>query len=224
MKKVLVISPHPDDETLGAGGTLLKHKSQGDKIYWCIVTTIKSGYRGWDLGFSKDAVKKRDKEIEQVAKMYNFDDVFRLEFPTMRLDEVNMSELINAFSNVINKVKPNILYIPFYGDAHSDHRIVFDALRPFFKSFRYPFVKKILMMEIISETDSQFREIFNPNVFVDISDFLERKIEIMKIYKSEVGEHPFPRNEQNIRSLACYRGSQCNCRYAESFMLLKEIT
>jgi len=156
--------------------------------------------------------------------MYNFDDVFRLEFPTMRLDEVNMSELINAFSNVINKVKPNILYIPFYGDAHSDHRIVFDALRPFFKSFRYPFVKKILMMEIISETDSQFREIFNPNVFVDISDFLERKIEIMKIYKSEVGEHPFPRNEQNIRSLARYRGSQCNCRYAESFMLLKEIT
>lgn len=202
MNKVLVIAPHPDDETLGCGGTLLRHKSEGDIIYWCIVTDMKESY-----GFTKDKVEKRQNEIKKVSGMYGFEDVFNLSFRPMGLTSSSIPALIKAFGDIISKIKPNILYIPHYNDPHSDHRIVFDALRPYFKSFRYPFIKKILMMEIPSETDHQFISSFQPNVFVDISNFIDDKIEIMKVYESEVGEHPFPRSVESIRSVAICRGS-----------------
>ena len=224
--RVLVVAVHPDDETLGCGGTLLKHKANGDEIYWIIVTTIKDGYRGWDLGFSEEVIEKREKEIKKVANMYNFDGVFRLKFPTMRLDEISMSELIDAVSKVFKKVKPNIVYLPFKSDVHSDHRKVFEASFSCVKTFRYPFIKKVLMMETISETDfapATKEDAFVSNVFVDISDVFEKKLEIMKIYESELGTHPFPRSIETIEALAKVRGAQAGCKYAESFMLLKEI-
>ena len=226
MSKVLVIAVHPDDETLGCGGTLLKHKANGDEIYWVIVTTIKNGYRGWDLKFSEEVIEKRDEEIEKVTKMYDFDGVFKLEFPTMRLDEVSMSELIGTISKVFNEIKPNIVYLPFKSDVHSDHRKVFEASFSCVKTFRYPFIKKILMMETISETDfapATKEDVFVANVFVDVSEFFEKKLEVMQIYESELGTHPFPRSIETIEALAKVRGAQVGNKYAESFMLLKEI-
>ena len=53
--------------------------------------------------------------------------------------------------------------------------------------------------------------------------FIDKKIDIMKVFESEIGDHPFPRSERNIKALATYRGASSNCNYAESFMLLKEI-
>ena len=224
MNKVLVIAVHPDDETLGCGGTLLKHKANGDEIYWLIVTTIKNGYRDWDLGFSEEMTKKREEEIKKVSEMYNFNDIFRLEFPTMRIDEISMSELIGNISKVFNDIKPNIIYLPFKNDVHSDHRKVFEASYSCTKIFRYNFIKKIYMMETLSETDfADITNSFISNVFIDISDFFYKKLEIMRIYESEIGKHPFPRSLETIEALAKIRGAQGGCKYAESFMLLKEI-
>lgn len=82
------------------------------------------------------------------------------------------------------------------------------------------------MGETISETEfapSTKEYCFQPNVFIDISEYIDKKIEIMEVFKSEVGQHPFPRSSQNIRALANFRGASCNCNYAESFVLLKEI-
>jgi len=138
-----------------------------------------------------------------------------------------MSELISKISSIINKVKPNIIYLPFKGDVHSDHKYIFDAAYSCTKVFRYPFIKKIYMMETLSETEfslSTKEDSFVPNVFVDISEYMDRKIEAMKIYESEMGDHPFPRSERNLRALATYRGATSRCNYAESFMLLKEIS
>ena len=82
------------------------------------------------------------------------------------------------------------------------------------------------MIETISETEfapSLKQDSFIPNTFVDISKHIEEKIKIMNVYKSELGQHPFPRNEKNIRALATVRGATAGCDYAESFILLKEI-
>ncbi|WP_158335645.1 PIG-L deacetylase family protein [Campylobacter concisus] len=214
---VLVIAVHPDDETLGCGGTLLKHKASGDEVHWLICTTIDK---------TNSYYKTREDELKIVADAYKFNSVNNLRLKTMQVDEYGMSSLIDKISNVINTIKPNIIYLPFNGDVHSDHRKIFEASYSCTKSFRYPFIKKIYMMEILSETEfapSTKEDSFIPNTFVDISAYFEKKIEIMKIFKSEISMHPFPRSERNLKSLATLRGATAGCEYAESFVLLKEI-
>jgi LmbE family N-acetylglucosaminyl deacetylase len=215
--KVLIVAVHPDDETLGCGGTLLKHKTDGDEIHWLICTTIDKEHSYYN---------QRENEIEKVANAYGFDTLHNLRLKTMQVDEYSMSDLIGKISKVVNEINPNIIFLPFKGDVHSDHRKIFEAAYSCTKSFRYPFIKKIYMMETLSETEfapSTKEDIFVPNVFVDISEFMEKKIEIMKVFESEIAEHPFPRSERNLRALATLRGATCGCEYAESFVLLKEI-
>ncbi|MCK5110893.1 MAG: PIG-L family deacetylase [Arcobacteraceae bacterium] len=215
--KVLCIAVHPDDETLGCGGTLLKHKENLDEISWLICTQTNP---------QNDFYKIREEEIKTVSKKYNFDNVYNLKLNTMQIDEYSMSDLISQISKIINEIKPNIIYFPFRGDVHSDHRKIFEAAYSCTKSFRYPFIKKIYMMETLSETEfapAINEDSFIPNVFVDITQFIDEKIEIMRTFKSEISEHPFPRSEKNIKALATFRGATAGCEYAESFILLKEI-
>lgn len=219
--KILVVAVHPDDETLGCGGTLLKHKANGDEIYWLIITEAKV-----EDGFDVKSIEKRKNEIKKVSKLYQFSKTINLELATMRIDEYSMSELINKISKAINEIEPNIIYLPFKGDVHSDHRKIFEASYSCTKSFRYPFIKKIYMMETLSETEfapSTKEDSFIPNVFVDISEYMDKKLEIMKIFESEMDKHPFPRSVRNIKALGTFRGATAGCEYAESFILLKEI-
>jgi len=221
MNKILVIAVHPDDETLGCGGSLLKHASNNDEIHWLIATDIKKSD-----GFEKKVIEKRNNEISMVEKLYGFKSVNRLGLSTMRVDEYSMSELIGKISKVINDVRPNTIYLPFKGDVHSDHRCVFEAAFSCTKVFRYPFIKKIYMVETLSETEFSSgtnEDSFVPNVFVDISMFMDKKLEIMSLYEGELGEHPFPRSLRNLLALATLRGATAGCEYAESFVLLKEI-
>ena len=218
MNKVLVISPHPDDETLGCGGTLIRHKKEGDEIHWLIMTSVNSS--------EKKIHSVKEKEIEEVSKAYNFDSTSRTKFLTSELDSAPRKEIIQVISKVFEEIQPNYLYLPFKNDIHSDHSIVFDAAASCTKSFRYPYVKKVMIYETISETEFSIRpdrEQFKPNLWIDISDYIDEKIEIMSLYESEIGKEPFPRSEQNIRSLAKFRGSTVGALSAEAFILLKEI-
>ncbi len=217
MNKILAIAVHPDDETLGCGGTLLKHKANGDEIHWLICTSIDKSHPYYET---------REKEIKKVSKMYDFDSVHNLRLKTMQVDEYAMSELVGKISKIINEIKPDTIYLPFKGDVHSDHRKIFEASYSCTKSFRYPFVKKIYMLETLSETEfapSCKEDSFIPNVFVDISKYMSKKLKIMNVFESEISPHPFPRSARNIKALATYRGASCGCEYAESFVLLKEV-
>lgn len=226
-KKVIVIAVHPDDETLGAGGTLLKHQANGDEIHCIFCTDIFESE-----GFSKEQIDTREQEIQEICKSYNFASIHRLGLKTTKIDEYNTSYLVSLFSQIFTKIKPNILYLPFAYDVHSDHRIIFQAAFSCTKSFRYPSIEKILMMETLSESEfapTLPNQSFIPNVFVDISAFFEKKCEIMKIYQSELGKSPFPRSIENIEALATFRACTMGGKetvdtklYAESFMLLKE--
>ena len=221
MNKILVIAVHPDDETLGCGGTLLKHKANGDEIHWLIATDIKESE-----GYGISTIKKRNKEITKIEDLYGFTSVNKLDLSTTKVDTYSMSVLVSKISSVIDRIKPDIIYLPFKGDVHSDHKYIFDAAYSCTKTFRYPFIKKIYMMETLSETEfapSTKEDSFVPNVFIDISNYMDKKIEIMKVFENEIGEHPFPRSERNIWALGTLRGATCGCDYAESFVLLKEV-
>ena len=144
--------------------------------------------------------------------------------PTTKIDLLPVSELIAKISDVYKKVEPEIIYMPFAYDVHTDHQITARAIQSTLKWFRYPHVKKVLMYETPSETEFNFlgERTFRPNVFMDISDYLESKINAMKIFSSEMGEFPFPRSEKNIRSLARFRGCQSGFFAAEAFELVYE--
>ncbi len=219
--KILVLATHPDDETLGCGGTILKHLERGDEVVWMIATTA----QGLD-GIAPQKLKARELEIKKVSSTYKFSEVIQLNNPATKLDSIADSDLIAQMSHEFNRVKPNTIILPFAFDAHSDHRKLFQSAYSCTKSFRYPFIKKILMMETLSETEFGAAlpgQGFSPNIFIDISNYLEKKIEIMKMYQGEMGQHPFPRSEENMRALATLRGATAGVKYAESFMLLKEI-
>ena len=221
MSIILVVSPHPDDETLGCGGTLLRHVAEGDQVHWLIMSTITQ-----DAGFSKNRVESRIEEIAKVARAYSFESVEHGEFITTKLDTYPDSMLIEFVEKIVNRVQPDTIYLPYRNDAHSDHKKVFDAVAACTKSFRYPSIKKVRAYETLSETDfSIFPQDsgFKPNLWVDISDFLNQKIKIMKIYKGEMGQHPFPRSEDSIKALATLRGTVAKVNAAEGFISLKEI-
>lgn len=217
--RILVVSPHPDDETLGAGGTLLKLKNQGHQIYWLNVTDMKVE-DGWD----EKKILHRQEQIRDVLKYYNFDGFHNLQLPPAKLKNLNEGQIIGSVKMVYDEIKPEWIMIPGQYDAHSDHHVVYNCCMAAAKTFRAPYVKRITTMEIISETDYGFQaEKFNPNLFVDITDTLEKKIEAMKIYDTEIEEVPFPRSLENIRSLASVRGSYCTSKYAEAFCIVKQI-
>jgi LmbE family N-acetylglucosaminyl deacetylase len=221
MKSILIVSAHPDDEVLGAGGTLLKHKQNGDAIYWLIITDVFEEH-----GFSQERVRSRKNEIERVAEELGIKKTFKLGYPTMTLSNSSLRKLIPEISAVFQEVEPETIYCLNRSDAHSDHRVVFDGVMACTKSFRYPYIKQVLMYECISETEFAPvlpEKAFLPNYYVDITDYLDQKLEIMRIYASELGEHPFPRSIENIKALAHYRGASVGVQYAEAYQLLKYI-
>jgi len=220
MSKILAVSVHPDDETLGCGGTLLKHNEKGDKIFWLILTRAND-----KVTSIPNIVNLQKQYVNKVAATYNFEDFKQLSFLTTELDRYPLGEIIREISNYIDQIEPSVIYFNHCNDVHSDHRVAFDAIYSCTKSFRYPFITKILMYETLSETEFAPAlpcASFIPNVYVDITDYLDQKIEIMKLYETELMEEPYQRSISSIEALARFRGSRAGVKYAEAFMLLYE--
>lgn len=218
MSKILVVSAHPDDEILGAGGTLVRHRENGDEIAWLIVTNLYE-----KDGFSKEIIEKRALEIQRISDELRMK-VFKLDYSTMKLSNRDLIDMVPSVSKIFSEFKPERIYILNRTDAHSDHRVVFDAVMACTKSFRYPYIREVFMYECISETEfapALPEKVFQPNCYIDITAQLEEKLKLMNIYASEMGEHPFPRSEKNIEALATFRGASCGVDYAEAFQILK---
>jgi len=218
--KVVAISAHPDDETIGCGGTLLKHKANGDSINWIIITNINEA-NGWP----SKIVRRRQLEIELVKNKFGFEKTYKLDFPTTKLDEIPISNIINKITNIFNELRPEIIYVVNRSDIHTDHQVTFQAVMSCTKNFRYPFIRRILMYECLSETEfapALNGNAFIPNVFVDISNFFEDKLSIFMIYQSEIMEDNLPRSKNAITTLANYRGSRIGVLHAETFQLIFE--
>lgn len=218
---VLVVAPHPDDETLGCGGTLLKHRDAGDQVFWVVMTTMAP-----EVGYSVAQIQARAAEIAAVGRAYRCAKVFSLGFMTTMLDTRSLGALIDPLTQVVRDVQPVVVYLPHRGDIHSDHRVTFDAATAAVKTFRASSVKRVCAYETLSETEFAPpvpSEAFVPSGFSDITPYLEGKLEVMRLYAGELRPHPFPRSEENIRALATFRGAMSGFRYAESFFVIREL-
>lgn len=223
MRKILFVSVHPDDETLGCGGTMLRMKAEGNKVYWL---NISSGSLTHPYGFSEESIEKRKKTIKEIVEAYSIDGFDNLELPTQMLESVEPRIMICNIKKVYDKFEPDTIYIPNRSDIHSDHRVAFDALFSAAKNFRSPSIKEILMYETLSETEfapALVEKAFIPNTFVDISNYMEEKIRIMKMYDTEIMPDPMPRSIHAIKGLAAYRGSRIGVNYAEAFQQIYRV-
>lgn len=140
----LIIAPHPDDELLGCGGTLLRRVAEGGTVGWLLMTAIHE-QDGWPAS----RVQTRTAEIERVREGLNIapKDFFSLGFPTTQLDQIPLATLIERISSVFNTFQPEEVLLPHPGDVHSDHRITFEAAMACTKWFRYPSVRRVLAYE-----------------------------------------------------------------------------
>lgn len=217
---ILVIAPHADDEILGVGGTLAKYRSNGDKIYVCIAT------RGAKPLFDDEYMDNLRKETLLAHNLMGVEKSFFLELPSVMLEQIPRHEINDKISKVVQEVKPDIVYIPHFGDMQKDHQIIAEAAMVAVRPKYEHKVKEVYSYETLSETEwnnPHSANAFMPNVYNDISEYLDEKLEIMKCFKSQLSEFPNPRSLEAIEALAKYRGSTINAKAAEAFMLIRKI-
>ena len=214
--KVLIFAPHPDDEILGCGGMMARYIAEGNDVYVCIATCSKiEKYKKLNEGY-----------VKTVHTAMGVKETIYLDYPTVELMHVETRDFNNSFADVVKRVEPEVVYIPFYGDMHTDHTMVADAAMVALRPLSAPSVKNIYMYETLSETGWHYpnaSKAFIPSVFADISNYIENKIDAMNMYYTKVQKDPQPRSPEGIRALAKYRGGTIGVDYAEAFMDIRTI-
>lgn len=220
MKKILIIAPHPDDEMIGVGGTIIKNIGLGNEVHVVVVT------KGKEPLFDEKLISQTREEAMLCHKSLGIKQTYFLDFPSTMLDVTPKYKLNGAILDIVRQIEPDEVYIPHDGDMHFDHGIVSEAalvaVRP-----KYSFAPdKVYAYETLSETGWNLPEKnagFIPNVFVDISECLKDKLEALAMYKTQLEDFPAARSVKAIEALALYRGALSNTRAAEAFMLIREV-
>ena len=218
--KVLVIAPHPDDEILGVGGTMAKRSAKGDEVYVCVVT------KAYGPLFPAEVTERSRAECREADRLTGAKETLFLDFPAVMLETVPRYEFNGKIGEVISKIEPDEVYIPHRGDMQLDHQMVVDAAMVALRPKYAHTVCRIYAYETLSETGWNIPNTVNefiPNVYEDISDFLDTKIKAMEIFKSQLAEYPNARSVGAIEALARYRGSTVSVNAAEAFSLVREI-
>jgi len=219
-KKILIISPHADDEILGCGGTISKYTKMGIDISVLILTNAN---KGAPEIFSKNDIQAIRKESKSANKFIGTKKLFFENLPGLTLNQYpiyKISELINKY---ISNIKPEIVFIPSPNDLHLDHKIIFNASKVSLRFNKKSSIKKILSYEVLSETEwNENENSFSPNYFVKLNESdVNNKVKSFLKYKSQVKKYPHPRSKEAIINLAKVRGSQVFMKYAEAFKVEK---
>lgn len=225
--KILVIAAHPDDEVLGCGGTIAHLVGENHTIYSLI---LGEGITSRD---DQRSVKKRKPELEYLKhqadlanKIIGVEKVFMYNFPDNRFDTVALLDIIKTIEKVIDTIQPDIVFTHSGYDLNKDHRITFQAVLTATRPLPGCHVKTVYSFEVLSASEWSFgndTQTFSPNYFVDISRTIQKKIDALKVYNSEINPFPHPRSIEAVLSQAKLRGSQCGIHAAEAFKLIRHI-
>ncbi len=225
MKRVLVVAAHPDDELLGEGGTVRRLVNEGVEARAVILAEgiTSRAMRRSDADTSE--LRELKKDAQAAAKVIGYKSIDFCDFPDNRMDEVDLLDIIKVVSGFIERYKPDTIFTHHHGDLNIDHRRTCEAVLTACRPVNSYSVERIFSFETPSSTEWNYtyQEPFTPNVFFDVTDTLEEKINGMACYRSESARFPHPRSPEALRSLAVYRGSNVGFRLAEGFMLLREI-
>ncbi len=224
-KKILIIAAHPDDEILGCGGTVARLGTEGYEAYSLILgegVTSRDDKR--DRGKRLEDIKQLNKQVYRANKIVGVKEVFAHDFPDNRFDTLPFLDIVKVIEKLKNQLKPDLIFTHFEKDLNIDHRITYHAVitatRP---SLKEP-VRGIYSFEILSSTEWNWPLSFSPDVFFDIEKGINKKIEAMREYKSELRDFPHPRSLKGIKLNAGYWGMRIGLKYAEAFKLVRAIS
>ena len=223
--RILVFAPHPDDEIIGCGGTMARYIAEGNDVFVCVVTSPKPPVYNDQLAVKNGWPHLIFPEIKASHEKIGVKDTIFLQFPCVLLEKEPRNEVNKKIYQVIQDIKPEIVFIPHFGDMQKDHAIVSEAVmvgvRP-----KYAHVPQyVYSYECLSETEWNIPHAANafiPDTFIDISAYLPQKIEAMSCYKSQLGQFPDPRSCEAMEALAKLRGSTAGFMAAEAFSLIRE--
>ena len=224
--RILVVAAHPDDEVLGCGGTIARLVKEGHEIS---VGTLGEGVTSrYDGQYTESQSEKETlhDNCRKAAGLLNVKNLFLHNLPDNRFDTVPLLDIIKIVEKLIGQIKPAVICTHSPGDLNIDHvlthRAVITAARPISSC---P-VKDIYAFEVVSSSEwafQQFEPVFKPNVFVDISETIDKKIKAMQMYESEARVFPHPRSPEALKFAARRWGSAVGCEYAEAFELIRSI-
>jgi len=220
VERVLVVAPHPDDEVLGCGGTIARLASAGCTVEIVIVT------RGREPRFDAAGAEAVRNEALAAHRQLGIARTRFLDLPAAELDQLPQADVNAAIANIVADFGPDTLFIPFVGDLHFDHRIVFEASMVAARPRGLSFPARILAYETLSETNwsaPYLDAAFQPNLFVDITDHLEAKIAAFTCFRSQVCSFPDERSVEAVRALALVRGVCVSRAAAEAFISIREV-
>lgn len=217
---VLIVAAHSDDEALGCSGTIAKHIASGDEVHVLFMT---DGVGARADGSSKSEERKNSALL--AMDMLNVTSMTNLDFPDNRMDTVALLDVTQSIEESINVLRPEIIYTHHIGDLNIDHQIthkaVMTACRP-----RPDFcVKEILAFEVLSSTEWNSPGLFpfEPNIYVDVTDFINVKKKVLSAYINEMRAYPHSRSIDNAIRLSAFRGNIIGKQYAEAFVLIRSI-
>jgi len=215
MKKVLAIGAHPDDIEFGCGGTLLKHKQEGDYVVYVCMTNTESvdGVTGKTL---RTATENKSEVLNSVS-ILNCDTVEFLPFTDLKVPF--SFDSVSALDNLIRKYTIDTIYTHWAGDANQDHISTFKATMAAARYVPNVFCYEQIPVPRMSENQMDI------NYYVDITNTFDKKIQASLCHKSQIKkykEHGFD-VKTNLETLAQFRGIQAQCTYAEAFKVLKMV-
>lgn len=220
MRKALVLAPHADDETLGMGGTIARMAAKG----WSVTVAVMTGHgEAPHPIWSRDIWDQVRSEAAKACDVLGVAELVFEDLPASCLDLHPTHEINTAVAGLLDRIRPEAVYVPFVHDLHRDHHAIAYAAQVAARPYRTPFVKMLAMYETPTETHLRPGEAamaFIPNEFVDITDHFETKLSAWAHYESQQLPGYSPRSPDALASLAGFRGAYIGVRYAEAFQLL----
>jgi LmbE family N-acetylglucosaminyl deacetylase len=219
---VLVVAAHPDDEVLGCGGTVLRHVAAGDSVSVILVAQgVTSRSFQTDPAALSDVASLREASFA-AAGLLGTSVPVHLNFADNRLDEIALLDVVQRLECEIRRIQPQIIYTHYRGDLNIDHRVVYEAVLTAARPIPGCPVKAIYCFETPSSTEWGV-ESFHPQRYIDITNQLDRKLQALNFYASEMRKFPHPRSMALVEALARVRGASCGLAAAEAFEVVREV-